>query len=58
MVGLAIPYENRMEEAHFYKREIPEHDERVSRIAGYKAEDMLVQVGARVQRVITTTTFL
>ena len=47
MVKLAVLYENRMEEAHIYKREkylnlIKELDG-----AGYKAVVMLVEVGAR-----------
>ena len=47
MVELTIPYENRMEEAHIYKREKYLNLTKELRDAGYKAVVMPVEVGAR-----------
>ena len=47
MVELTVPYENRMEEAHIYKREKYMNMTKEQGNAGYKAEVMSVEVGAR-----------
>ncbi|KAK3767773.1 hypothetical protein RRG08_044906 [Elysia crispata] len=49
MVELTVPYENRMEEAHIYKREkyLNMTKEQELENAGYKAVVMPVEVGAR-----------
>ncbi|KAK3796054.1 hypothetical protein RRG08_013359 [Elysia crispata] len=47
MVELTVPYENRMEEAHIYKREKYMNLTKELENAGYKAVVMLVEVGAR-----------
>ena len=47
MVELTVPYENRMEEAHIYKREKYMNLTKELENAGYKAMVMPVEVGAR-----------
>ena len=47
MVELTVPYENRMEEAHIYKREKYMNLTKELENAGYKAVVMPVEVGAR-----------
>ena len=47
MAELTVPYENRMEEAHIYKREKYLNLTKELEDAGYKAVVMLVEVGAR-----------
>ncbi|KAK3766631.1 hypothetical protein RRG08_042410 [Elysia crispata] len=47
MVELTVPYENRMEEAHIYKREKYMNLSKEQENAGYKAVVMPVEVGAR-----------
>ena len=47
MVELTVPYENRMEEAHIYKREKYMNLTKELENAGYKAVLMPVEVGAR-----------
>ena len=47
MVELTVPYENRMEEAHIYKREKYMKLTEELENAGYKAVVMPVEVGAR-----------
>ena len=47
MVKLTVPYENRMEEAHTYKRERYLNLTKELRDPGYKAVVMLVDIGAR-----------
>ena len=47
MVELTIPYENRMEEAHIYKREKYLNLTKELENAGYKAVVLPVEVGAR-----------
>ncbi|KAK3706431.1 hypothetical protein RRG08_047999 [Elysia crispata] len=47
MVELTVPYENRMEEAHIYKREKYQNLTKELENAGYKAVVMPVEVGAR-----------
>ena len=47
MVELTVPYENRMEEAHIYKREKYINLTKELENAGYKAVVMPVEVGAR-----------
>ena len=47
MVELTVPYENRMEEAHIYKREKYMNLTKELENAGYKAVMMPFEVGAR-----------
>ena len=47
MVEQTVPYENRMEEAHIYKREKYMNLTKELENAGYKAVVMPVEVGAR-----------
>ncbi|KAK3772090.1 hypothetical protein RRG08_067159 [Elysia crispata] len=47
MVELTVPYENRKEEAHIYKREKYMNLTKELENAGYKAVVMPVEVGAR-----------
>ena len=47
MVELTVPYENRMEEAHIYKREKYMNLTKELENASYKAVVMSVEVGAR-----------
>ena len=47
MVELTVPYENRMEEAHIYKREKYMNLTKELENASYKAVVMPVEVGAR-----------
>ncbi|KAK3764243.1 hypothetical protein RRG08_023708 [Elysia crispata] len=47
MVELTVPYENRMEEAHIYRKETDINLTKVLEHAGYKAVVMPVEVGAR-----------
>ena len=47
MVELKVPYEERMEEAHIYKREKYLNLTKELQNAGYKAVVMSVEVGAR-----------
>ena len=47
MVELTVPYENRMEEAHIYKREKYMNLTKELENAGYKAVVMPFEVGAR-----------
>ena len=47
IVELTIPYENRVEEAHIYKREKYLNITKELDDTGYKANEMPVEVGAR-----------
>ena len=57
IVELTVPYENRMEEAHIYKREKYMNLTKELENAGYKAVVMPVEVGARNSQGHQSTTF-
>ena len=57
MVELTVPYENRMEEAHIYKREKYMNLTKELEYAGYKAVVMPVEVGARGFILIGSTVY-